>query len=273
MRIRSHQVCCGGQVATALSTCALMGLRAKYIGVTGADENGGRIREELARRGIDIADVVVRGINQFAVVMLVERDGERILLWDRAESVALRPTELPAGVLSSARVVHVDDVDQEAAIAAAGIARRAGRMVTSDLDRITPRTEELIAAVTIPILAEHVPSALTGEKDLERGMRKLRRINDGLLITTTGPDGAALLDGDRFEHVPAFQVEAVDTTGAGDVFRGAFIAAILRGESAAGAVRFANAAAAVSCTRLGAIDGVSSYEDAASLMQHAALRS
>jgi len=273
LRISSHAVCAGGQVATTLCTCAAMGLRAKYIGATGTDDNGRRVREELARRKIDMADAVVReATNQFAVIMIDEHEGERIVLWDRPEALLLSPREVPAAVLSAARVVHVDDVDQEAAIAAARIARDAGRIVTSDIDRITPRTEELVSAVTIPIFAEHVPAALTGETDVERGLRRLRRLNDGLMCVTLGPRGAVLLEGDVLFHEPAFEVDAVDTTGSGDVFRGAFIAALLRGDAARDAVRFANAAAAVSCTRLGAINGVPTLEETAAMMQRATTR-
>jgi sulfofructose kinase len=266
MRISNHSLCCGGQVATALCTCAAMGLQAKYIGATGTDDNGRRVREELARHGIDMIDAVIRDVtNQFAVIMVDEHAGERIVLWDRAEGLLLRPREIPPEALAATRVVHVDDVDQESSIMAAEIARGAGRVVTSDIDRITPRTEALVQAVTIPIFAEHVPAALTGESDFERALRDLRRLNDGLMCVTLGPRGAVALDGDTFYHEPAFTVDAVDTTGAGDVFRGAFITALLRGEGARDAIRFANAAAAISCTRLGAINGVPTYEEAAAL--------
>jgi sugar/nucleoside kinase (ribokinase family) len=110
-----------------------------------------------------------------------------------------------------------------------------------------------------------VPAALTGEGDVERALRKLRGLNDGLMCVTLGPRGAVGLDGDDFYHEPAFTVDAVDTTGAGDVFRGALISALLKGESSRDAMRFANAAAAISCTRLGAINGVPSYDEAAAL--------
>jgi sugar/nucleoside kinase (ribokinase family) len=273
MRISSHTLSCGGQVATALCTSAAMGLSAKYVGATGTDDNGRRIRDELARRGIDMTDAVIRDVtNQFAVIMVDERAGERIVLWDRHDGLRLRPRELPEEVITSARVVHVDDVDQEAAIRAARVARAAGLTVTSDIDRITNRTEELVEAVTIPMFAEHVPVALTGEADFERALRKLRQRHAGLLCVTIGSRGAVILDGDRFHHEPAFQVEAVDTTGAGDVFRGAFIAAMLRGDAPADIVRFANAAAGASCTRLGAINGVPTFDEAARLMQHAVVR-
>lgn len=273
MRISSHMLCCGGQVATALSTCAAMGLRVKYVGATGTDDNGRRIRDELARRGIDLTDAVIRDVtNQFAVIMVDEHAGERIVLWDRHEGLVLRPRELAPEILTHARVLHVDDVDQNAAILAAHAGRGAGAAVTSDIDRITERTEELVSAVTIPIFAEHVPKALTGEADFERALRKLRRLNAGMMCVTLGPRGAVVLEGDRFHHEPAFQVDALDTTGAGDVFRGALIAALLRGESVPDMLRFANAAAGVSCTRLGALNGVPTREEAAELMRQAVVR-
>lgn len=273
MRISSHSLSCGGQVATALCTCASMGLHAKYIGVTGTDDNGRRLRDELARRGIDMSDAVIRDVtNQFAVIMVDEHAGERIVLWDRHEGLALRPRELPPDLLTATRVLHVDDVDQDAAIRAAAIARSAGVQVTSDIDRVTPRTEELVAAVTIPIFAEHVPKALTGELDFDRALRNLRRLNEGMMCVTLGPRGAILLEGERVHHAPAFQVEAVDTTGAGDVFRGALIVALLRGESPEDMLRFANAAAGVSCTRLGAINGVPTLEETNRLMQQTVVR-
>src|SRR4029079_9562540 len=120
MRISSHSLCCGGQVATALCTCAAMGLRAKYIGATGTDDNGRRVREELARHGIDMIDAVIRDVtNQFAVIMVDEHAGERIVLWDRAQRLLLSPRDPPPEALAASRVVHVDDVDQEASIMAA----------------------------------------------------------------------------------------------------------------------------------------------------------
>jgi len=273
MRITRQSICCGGQMATALVTCARLGLRAKYVGVTGTDDNGRRIRQELAAHDVDLTDLVIRDApNQFAIILVDETTGERIVLWDRDERLALRERELPVEAIAAARVVHVDDVDQEAGIRAARIGREAGRIVTSDLDRLTPRTEELVAAVTIPIFAEHVPPALTGEADPERALRKLRARHDGLLVVTLGPRGALALEGDRVHHAAAYEVEATDTTGSGDVFRGGFVFGLLQGWPVDRVLRFANAAAAASCTRLGAINGAPSAEDTHRLVEAGRLR-
>ena len=262
LKIRSHRLSPGGQMATALCTCAALGLRTSYVGAFGNDDNGRRIRDELARRGVGTEAATTRAVpNRHAVILIDERHGERIVLWDRDPQLALRRDEVPAALIAGARLVHVDDEDEAMAIVAARLARGAGVPVTSDIDRVTERTRELADAVTMPIFAEHVPEALTGERDMQRALGALRAAHHTLLCVTLGSRGAMLLAGDRLEHVPGFPVDVMDTTGAGDVFRGAFIYALLRGDAPADVVRFANAAAAVACTREGAIGGVPTLDE------------
>jgi sugar/nucleoside kinase (ribokinase family) len=267
MRIRERHVLCGGQMATAMCACASLGLRAKYVGVTGTDDNGRRIRAELQGRAVDITDLVIRDVeNRFAVILVDENTGDRMVLWDRDDRLRLRESELPVDALAATTVVHVDDVDEDVAIRAARLARAAGAMVTSDIDRLTPRTEELAATVTHAIFAQHVPMHLTGLDDTEAALRALRKMFDNLLVVTMGDQGASALDGDRYYHEPAFPVHAVDTTGAGDVFRGGFIYALVHGQPIDEALRIANAAAAVSCTRLGALNGVPTLAEVSALL-------
>ncbi len=270
-RIRRQLVSCGGQMTTALACVADFGWRVKYVGATGDDENGGRLREAMRDRRVDMRDALTRAgaSNQFAVILVDETTGERIVLWDRDERLALRPEEVPAAAIAAARLLHVDDVDQAAAVAAARLGRAAGIPVTSDIDRLTDLTRDLVAAVTIPMFAEHVPPALTGLGDPEAALRALRRDHDGLLIVTLGTAGALALDGDRAIRSPGFHVDAIDTTGAGDVFRAAFIHGQLSRWPLEQALRFANAAAAVSCTRLGALSGVPSLADVDAMLARA----
>ena len=117
--------------------------------------------------------------NRFAVITVDETTGERIVLWDRDERLNLEAREIDPRLIASARVIHVDDEDQEAAIAAATMARRAGVPCTSDIDRVTDRTRDLVAAVSIPIFAQHVLPAITGESDVERALRVVRQTHDG----------------------------------------------------------------------------------------------
>ena len=273
MKIERQEILCGGQMATAMCACAKLGLRARYAGVTGTDENGRRVRAELQRRGIDLTDVIIRDAqNQFAVILVDETNGDRIVLWDRDERLAMRERDIPIEAIGAARVLHVDDVDQAAAILAARIAYEGKVPSTSDIDRITDRTQELIDTVSIPIFAEHVPPRVTGVNDQEQALRALLRPQHRMLCVTLGERGAMALDKDGIHYVPAFAVDAVDTTGAGDVFRAGFIYALLRGWPTEEILRFANAAAAVSCTRLGALGGIPALDEVEALVASGRVR-
>ena len=252
----------GGQVATTLATCAGLGLRTRYVGTFGNDEHGRLIRAELEQRGIDTSIASVRyAPNRHAVILVDERTADRTVVWQRDPGLTLRPEQVTRDMLDGARLLHVDNIDEDAAIAAARLARAAGMIVTTDIDQVSDRTPELVAAATFPILAERVPSTLTGEVDPVRALRAMRRHHDGMLCVTLGTRGSMLLIGDDLCHTPAFRVDAVDATGAGDVFRGALIAALLRGDAPEAMLRFANAAAALGCTREGAIAGVPTLEE------------
>lgn len=244
-------------MATTMAACAGFGLKSAYLGSAGNDHNGRLVISELLGRGVDVSHVLTRDCaNRFAVITVDETSGERIVLWDRDDRLNFSRAEIDPGLIGAARLVHVDDEDQEAAITAALIARKAGIPVTSDIDRVTERTPDLIAAVSLPIFANHVLPAITGESDIERALRSLRQSHDGMLCVTVGAEGAIMLAGDELIAEPGFLITAVDTTGAGDVFRAAFIYALLNNYPPRQMLRFANAAAAVSCTRAGAMAGV-----------------
>jgi sulfofructose kinase len=262
MRISSYAVSYGGQTATAMAACAALGLRAGYLGAVGDDDNGRNVRAELERRGVDVSHVLTRNCpNRFAVIPVDKESGERFVFWDRDPRLNLSAAEIRPEVIAAAKVLHVDDEDLDAAIHAATLARAAGLQVTSDIDRLSPRTAELVAAVTVPMFNEHTLPEFTGEKEVERALRKLRKSHPGMLCVTLGERGSMLLAGDELIDEPGFEVEAVDTTAAGDVFRAAFIYSMLKGSSPRQTLRYANAAAAIGCTRAGAMTSVPSKQD------------
>jgi sugar/nucleoside kinase (ribokinase family) len=260
--ITQHLISCGGQVTTALATCAAMGLRTAYIGTVGSDDNAARMRAELAARGIDASRVIERdGTNPFAVILLDDREGERVVLWSRGPHLKLTAREMSPDMFGDARLLHVDDVDLEASIAAARFARDRHLPVTSDIERTSDEVRLLIETVTVPIFAEHVPMAITGEQTLAAAVRALRRPHHAMIVVTRGARGALMLADDDIVEEPGVMANVVDTTGAGDIFRGALIYALLHGEEPRQVLRFANAAAAVSCTRLGAMSSVPRLEE------------
>lgn len=262
VRISSRASTCGGQVATTMAACAALGIRTAYLGAIGTDANGRRVEEGLRERGVDVTRVLRReAATRYAVILVDGATGERVVLWERDDRLDVPPAEIQPQLVAGVRLVHVDATDEAAAIAIARLARDAGAIVTCDIDDVTPRTLDLLAHVTVPILAEHVPRMLTGIDDTEAALRQFRAVHHGLLCVTLGARGSAALDGDRFLQAPAVRVAAMDTTGAGDVFRAGMIYGLLDRWPNERTLRFANAAAAVSCTRPGAIPSVPTLAD------------
>jgi sugar/nucleoside kinase (ribokinase family) len=267
LRIVNTERSPGGQTATVLCACAALGLRTRYVGTISSDENGRLVRDAMGTRGVDVSGAISRDApNAYAVILLAEDAGERIVLWDRPQDMTLAAADIPLDVAAGARLVHVDDVDGEGAIAAGRAGIAAGLPVTSDLEAVKPHTSAMLDAVTVPIFAQGVAEHLSGERDLEAALRKLRKPHMTHLCTTLGASGAVILAGDRFIHQPAFAIDPIDTTGAGDIFRAGFIYAVLRGDRPDSILRFACAAAAVSCTRRGAINSVPSLDEVSRLL-------
>jgi sulfofructose kinase len=257
----------GGQVATCMAACAALGLPAAYLGPVGDDDHGRALIEVLRGRGVDVSRVIVRPApTRRAVIMVEEATGDRLVLWERDPGLDVPAGELPRGILDGASILHVDAVDERASMQLTALGRGAGATITCDIDRSTPHVWEFLANVTYPILAAGVPSALTDVDDLRASLSAMRTRHAGVLCVTLGDRGAAALEGDTYVEVPAFNVRAVDTTGAGDVFRAGFIYGLVQSWPIEEILRFANAAAAASCTRAGAIDAVPPLDDVRALI-------
>ena len=254
-RVTERRFLCGGQTATVTAACAALGLRSGYLGAFGSDEHGRLVRNALKSSGVDLRGAIDCDAPNRGAVILVDPHGTRTVFWHRSDRLKVAFNELRPSAME-ARVVHVDDDDPELALHAATVARAAGSVVTSDLEHVADCIEQLIASVSYPIFEQKLPSLLTGEQDPERALRKLRRLNGGVLVMTLAEQGSVALDGDVFYAAPAFNVSVVDGTGAGDVFRAGFIYGLLQKWTVPDMLRFANAAAACSCTRLGAIPSV-----------------
>jgi sugar/nucleoside kinase (ribokinase family) len=260
----------GGQIATALVTCRRLGLRARYIGKLGDDEAGKFQLASLRRERLDIRYVrVARNTpNQLAYIVVDQATGERTVLWDRDPRLTLAPEEVPRRAVLGARALHVDGCDVEACLQAARWARQAGIPVAADLDTVYKRVEKLFPYVDYLIASTNFLPAVTGENDPFRVLEYMSR-EYGIRAPgmTLGRDGALVYWKGRFLYSPGFVVETVDTTGAGDVFHGAFVYGLLAGWEMARTLEFSNAMAGLNCTKLGARGGIATRAAAEHLMR------
>lgn len=267
VEFHSANVLPGGQVATAVVACQSWGLRTRYVGKLGDDPAASLHRAELARLGVDTHLLISPGCPSQQAFILIDDSGERTVLWKRDERLTLRPEELQRDWITDARALHVDGHDTEAAALAATWARAAHVPVIADLDELYPGIEALLPNIDYLIASRDIPGRLLAEPDLRESLPALRsRYGCALTAATLGHEGVLAWDGANFHYAPAYRVETVDTTGAGDVFHAGFIYALLQGWSLQHQLEFACAAAALNCTVIGARGGIQSLESIQRLM-------
>src|SRR5580704_15248616 len=214
----------GGQVASAVVACRRWGLSARYVGKIGDDAAAQLQIDEMKREGVDAHWVVApHSMSQSSYILVDERSGERTVLWKRDPKIALEPANLPREWLANANVLLVDGHDTEAAERAARWAKEENIPVVGDFDNKYPGVEALLEFVDFPITSKDFPERLTGERDLLASLPALLdRFNHRMIVATLGMHGAVAWNGEDFILSPGFKVDALDTTGAGDIFHGAF---------------------------------------------------
>jgi len=260
IRMAGYAVDGGGPAATAMVAAARLGWRTGYVANVGDDERGRRILEGLRAAGVDASTVVVQpgGRSTLSVVCIHAPTGRRSFLLDSDPELRLGPRELPRDYIASARILLVESF-APTALAAAALARKAGRKVVVDASAMPAeqsRVSGLFSLTDVVIASARFAREFLGRDDPSAAAEAIRAAGAPVAVVTAGADGAFLSAAGEAFHQPAFAVEVVDTTGAGDVFHGAFIAAMLEGLPPRTATAWAAGAAALSCRRLGGRAGI-----------------
>jgi sulfofructose kinase len=267
VEIRSANTLLGGQVATAMSACQQWGLGTRYVGKFGEDHAAELHRAEFERLGVETRLFTAQDCPSQQAFILVEASGERTVLWKRDHRLTLLPEELQRAWVVNARILHLDGHDTAAATQAAQWARSAGIPVVADLDYLYPGYEALLPNTDYLITSRDIPARLTGDDNLHNSLPQVaRRYGCRLAAATLGQDGVLAWDGDRFHYAAAYCVDAVDTTGAGDIFHAGFIYGWLQSRPIQQQLEFACAAAALNCTAIGARGGIRPVKEIESLM-------
>ena len=271
--VRDLTILPGGQAATAMTAVSRLGWLARYIGCFGDDANDRLGRETLQKAGIDVtACKRATGVtNALSLILVDQGSGQRTVLWSRHPGLRLGPGDVPVDAVRSGRVLLVDCHETDAATEATRHARAASIPTIIDVERVRPGIEELLSQIDIIIKAQEFPEALTGIGGLGRALTTVRHwFGATVVCTTLGAEGSlALVDGVEI-RTPGYGVPVVDTTVAGDVFRGGFIAGWFQGGADAEAedvLRYANAAAALKCRALGAQAEIPTAAEVKALLQ------
>lgn len=248
----------GGPVATACAALSALGAEARFMGVVGDDTEGRRIIASLESDGVDASGTLVReaSSSQSAFIAVEQTTARRTIFWRRPTGEPLSFDELPEDFLEGAKMLMLDGLMNEVSMAAATRARDRGVPVMVDAGRVRQGMLELCA------LSDHV----VGSEDFARGLGYRDGMNEadetdffmelssrfpGHLTITFGPAGSVTVSGGNVIRTPAYKVDAVDTTGAGDVFHAGYAYGVMSGWDIDKSVRFATVAAALSCRALG----------------------
>ena len=265
--VRSLKVSPGGQVATAVVACQRWGMSTRYIGKLGDDRAAEVHRDEFARAGVDARILAVPECNSAQSFILVDERGERTVLWQRDNRLALRPEELKHQSIVNARVLLVDGCDTSAAVTAAKWARAVDVPVVADLDDTYAGVEELLENTDYLIMSRDLPQRLLGVADLRESLPAIQsRFGCPLAAVTLGTEGVIAWNVEQFTAACAYRVPAVDTTGAGDIFHAGFIYGLLKGWPLSRQLDFACAAAALNCTAAGARGNLGTVAEIEALM-------
>lgn len=242
----------GGLAGTALAAAARLGAKTAYIGKLGFDEYSRFALEEFQKDGVNTEHVILEEGAQppIAFIHVEKNSGERRLAryWKEFE---LKPDELDEKVIQNSRILFLEHHFIEAGMAAAKLIKPAGGMIVVDAERQVAGFEAILQAVDYIILSRHFAAQQTGITDPEKSASWLQGKYGGTVVVTAGETGAFCRTSEQDFYQPAFPVEVVDTTGAGDVFHGAFMAGLIEQWPLPKILEFSAAAAAMKCRGLG----------------------
>jgi ribokinase len=265
----------GGPVGTACVAASRLGARVGFVGVAGNDGAAELKLGSLRENGVDVGRVVIRDRpeTQVVVVHVNAETGERVFSGLRGFGDGpLRPDELDREYLTAAEWLHLDGSHPEAALAAAQWMHEAGKHVAIDCattraDSVAPQTLALLGHVDALICGSGFARALTGHADRWAAGEAALAFGPGIVVQTEGMEGSYTVTADARFHTPAFEVEVLDTTGAGDVFHGAYLVGLLQGWELPAIAEFATAVAALKCTHLGGRRGIPSFEETVAFLR------
>ena len=261
---------CGGPASTALVTLSRLGIQTSFLGSISDDPFGIEILKGLKEEKVDstLLKITPGYTSQFAFIAITEKSGNRTILWHRGSVPHLRPDDVDLSLFSKARILHLDGLMIEASQEAARQARSMGLKVVMDGGTMRDGSRELASMVDVLIASERFAEPLVGnDVPPEKALEALHQLGPKEVLITLGSRGSIGLSGEEIILQKAFPINTVDTTGAGDVYHGAYIYGLLQGWDMTESMRFASATSAIKCREIGARKGIPRLDEIKELMR------
>lgn len=261
----------GGLAACALMAAARLGARCKIIAQIGDDADGQYIRGELASEGVDTSSLVARAGSQshVSLILVDERSGDRSIMTRPPTGAPIALSEVQREDIIGAKALFIDSVN-ELTLQAARWAREAKMRVLLDPAQPYAIIKEILPYVDVPIVPEQWAAAWMPKRPARAVAEALYEAGAAMAVVTLGARGSVLAWQGGTEHIPAFDVQVVDTTGAGDAYHGGFLAALLEDWEAPRMARFAAAVGSLNCRALGGRNALPTRQEVDCLLAQAA---
>lgn len=251
--------CGGGPAANAAVTVARLGGVAAFAGYLGNDDYGERHLQEFKNEGVNV-DLIVRGAAPTPLsAIIVKPDGKRTVINYRDSTKPLEENSIDFSKYSP-KVILTDALEPVLAPALADFAKQRGIPIVLDAGSVHDGTLALLDRVDYLVASEKFSHDFTAKADEEQALEKLS-LHSPSVVITLGERGLVWKNQHGAGRLPAFAVDAVDTTGAGDTFHGAFALGIAMGKNWDELLRFASAAGALCCTKHGARPGIPTSQE------------
>jgi sulfofructose kinase len=273
MELSQYTIAAGGEIASSMVGLSRLGLKTAYAGRFGDDHPAEIGAKSLIAEGVDIvhAEVIENARTQVAFIVIDERNGERTILWQRDGRLSYTADEAPIAAVTRGRVLHMTPHDTSACIRMASAAKKAGVIVSLDVDNAFEGIQELLPLTNVCIASSEFPQKLNGISDNKKALVEIAaRYGCPVVGMTLGEAGSLFFCQDVFIETPAFPVPGgcIDTTGAGDAFRTGFLYGMLTGCSVETSAVVANAVAALKCRGFGARAALPNLADLNNLVKN-----
>ncbi|MFN8664312.1 MAG: PfkB family carbohydrate kinase [Thermomicrobiales bacterium] len=253
----------GGPVAQALVTLQRLGAATGYVGSLGDDEAGQAMVAGLRAEGVDTSRLIITpGRTSPQCIILVHAPtGLRSICCEGGTAPPVPSEGLDLDYLCSGLFLHLDGIAGEAALVTAKEAKRRDVRVCLDAGGPSDALFALVPHVDVLIASERFVAGTAGSPGIADGAAQLLTQGPSIVVVTSGKQGSWTASTSGAFATPAFDVPVVDTTGAGDVFHGAFLYGLVQGWDLPVVTRFAAATAALKCRKLGGRAGIPSLPD------------
>ncbi|MBC8185785.1 hypothetical protein H8E88_32260 [candidate division KSB1 bacterium] len=252
----------GGPVATALVTLARLGFSTGFTGKIGDDRDGRFVLQQFADEGVNTSGIIFdnKMPTNKAFIWIDQDSGKRSIVLNGNNYLPVTENDLFFDFVKSAKYLLIDGRDTDSVFHAIEWAKKNGTQIVLDAGSPRRRMDELLKLVDYPVVSQSFCFKYLNTKNYRDAVQQLLDFGAKAAVVTCGEKGCYGADKTGSYFQPAFQVQVVDTTGAGDVFHGAFIAGLLKNWQLPEILKFSSAVAAIKCTQLGGRNGIPRME-------------